>query len=67
MAMLMLNIVSTNKRTVAADRASLGDVAINGLRTVLKDQMKVNGRPHEVPITSGLLLASGEAHRAYAK
>ena len=51
---------------MTADRASFSDVTINGLRTV-KDQVKVNGRPHEVPITSGLLLASREAHRAYAK
>ena len=51
---------------MTADRASLSDVTINGLRTV-KDQMKVHGRPHEVPITSGLLLASREAHQAHEK
>ena len=51
---------------MTADRASLSDVTINGLRTV-KDQVKFHGRPHEVPITSGLLLPSREAHQAYAK
>lgn len=51
---------------MTADRASLSDGTINGLRTV-KDQVKVHGRPHKVPITAGLLLASREAHRAYAK
>ena len=67
MAMLMLNLVfPANKRTVTADRASLSDVTINGLRTV-KDQVKFHGRPDEVPITSGLLLASREAHQAYVK
>ena len=49
--------LSPNKRTVTADRASLSDVTINGLRTA-KYQVKVHGRPHEDPITSGLLLAS---------
>ena len=29
--------------------------------------MKVHGRSHEVLVTSGLLLASREAHRTYAK
>ena len=58
--------LSANERTVFADRASLSDVTINGLRTV-KDQVKARGRPHEVPITSGLLLASREAHRTNAK
>ena len=32
--------LSANKRTVTADRASLSDVTINGLRTV-KDHVKV--------------------------
>ena len=40
--------LSANERTVFADRASLSDVTINGLRTV-KDQVKARGRPHEVP------------------
>ena len=51
---------------MTADRASLSDETINGLRTV-KGQVKVHGRPHEVPITADLLLASREAHWAYAK
>ena len=36
--------LSANKRTVTADRASLSDVTINGLRTD-KDQVKLHGRP----------------------
>ena len=55
-----------NKRTLTPDRASLGDLTINGLRAV-KDHVKNHGEPHNVPITKGLLQASREAHRVYSK
>ena len=58
--------LSANKRTLTPDRASLGDLTINGLRAV-KDHVKNHGEPHNVPITKGLLQASREAHRAYSK
>jgi len=58
--------LSANKRTLTPDRASLGDLTINGLRAV-KDHVKNHGEPHNVPITKGLLQASREAHKAYSK
>lgn len=58
--------LSANKRTATPERASLGDLTINGLRAV-KDHIKNHGEPHNVPITKGLLQASREAHKAYSK
>ena len=58
--------LSANKKTVTPDRASLGDLTINGLRTV-KDRVRVCGAPHKVEITKGLLRAANEAHKAYSK
>lgn len=58
--------LSANKRTATPDRASLGDLTINGLRAV-KDHVKNHGEPHNVPITKGHLQASREAHKAYSK
>lgn len=58
--------LSANKRTATPERASLGDLTINGLRAV-KDHVKNHGEPHHVPITKGLLQASREAHKAYSK
>ena len=55
-----------NKKTVTPDRASLGDLTINGLRTV-KDRARVCGAPHKVEITKGLLRAANEADKAYSK
>ena len=58
--------LSANKTTVTPDRASLGDLTINGLRAV-KDHIKMIGEPHNVQITKGRLQASREAHKAYSK
>lgn len=58
--------LSANKKTVTPDKASLGDLTINGLRSV-KDHVKVCGVTQNVQITKGLLLASREAHKAQAK
>jgi len=57
---------SANKKTVTPDRTSLGELTINGLRTV-KDHVKVSGEPQNVKITKGLLEASRDAHKAHAK
>ena len=43
--------LSANRKTVTPDRASLGDLTINGLRTV-KDRVRVCGAPHKVEITT---------------
>ena len=58
--------LSADKMTVTPDRASLGDLTINGLRAV-KDHIKMIGEPHNVHITKGLLQASRGAHKAYSK
>ena len=58
--------LSANKKTVTPDRASLGDLTINGLRAV-KDRVRVCGAPHKVEITKGLLRAANKAHKAYSK
>ena len=49
--------LSANKKTVTPDMASLGDLTINGLRSV-KDHMKKCGEPQNVQIRKGLLQAS---------
>ena len=41
-------------KTLPPDRASLGDLTINGLPAV-KDRVRVCGAPHKVEITKGLL------------
>lgn len=58
--------LSLNKNTVTPERASLGNTTINGLRTV-KDEVRVSGEVHKVPITKGILDACHEAHKAYTK
>lgn len=58
--------LSANKKTVTPERTSLGELTINGLRTV-KDHVKVSGEPQNVKITKGLLQAWRDAHKAHAK
>ena len=58
--------LSANKKKVTPERTSLGELTINGLRTV-KDHVKVSGEPRNVKITKGLLQAWRDAHKAHAK
>ena len=58
--------LSAIKKTVTPERTSLGELTINGLRTV-KDHVKVSGEPQNVKITKGLLQAWRDAHKAHAK
>ena len=46
--------LSANKRTLPPDRASLGDVTLNGL-CIVKDHVKLYGEPHNVHITREVL------------
>jgi len=58
--------LSAKKKTVTPERTSLGELTINGLRTV-KGHVKVSGEPQNVKITKGLLHAWRDAHKAHAK
>ena len=58
--------LSASKRKVTPDITSLGELTINGLRTV-KDHVKVSVEPQNVKISKRLLQASRDAPKAHAK